>query len=71
MALSFVRDCPMTSNPSHSRLPTLAEAVDIITLQSSRREQMRQLQFMAQTQGRPFAEQVLAKVKGAGGVRKT
>ena len=53
-----------------SRLPSMKEAVEIITMQISRREQMRQLQFMEQTQGRKFAEDVLAKVKSAGGVRK-
>ena len=53
-----------------SRLPSMKEAVEIIAMQSSRREQMRQLQFMEQTQGRKFAEDVLAKVRSAGGVRK-
>lgn len=53
-----------------SRLPSMKEAVEIITMQISRREQMRQLQFMEQTQGRKFAEDVLAKVRSAGGVRK-
>ena len=54
-----------------SRLPSMKEAVEIITMQISRREQMRQLQFMEQTQGRKFAEDVLAKVRSAGGVRKS
>ena len=53
-----------------SRLPSMKEAVKIITMQISRREQTRQLQFMEQTQGRRFAEDVLAKVRAAGGVRK-
>lgn len=53
-----------------SRNPTFKEAVEIITNCSSRREQIRQLQFMEQTQGREFAEKVLAKVKAAGAVKK-
>lgn len=53
-----------------SRLPSMKEAVEIITMQISRREQMRQLQFMEQTQGRKFAEDVLAKVRASGGVKK-
>lgn len=48
-----------------SRLPSLPEAVEIIAMQISRIEQMRQLQFMEQTQGREFAEKVLA-VSGSG-----
>jgi hypothetical protein len=46
------------------------ESVEIIVMQSTKREQSRQLKFMAETQGRAFAEQVLAKVKAANGVRK-
>lgn len=53
-----------------TRLPTMKEAVEIITNCIDRREQMRQLQFMEQTQGRKFAESVLDKVKAAGGVKK-
>lgn len=48
----------------------MPEAVEIIAMQISRIEQMRQLQFMEQTQGREFAEKVLAKVKANGGVKK-
>lgn len=48
----------------------MPEAVEIIAMQISRIEQMRQLQFMEQTQGREFAEQVLARVKASGGVKK-
>lgn len=52
-----------------SRLPTLKEAVEIIVMQISRREQIRQLQFMEQTQGREFAEKVLEKVRANKGVK--
>ena len=48
----------------------MKEAVEIIAMQISRREQMRQLQFMEQTQGRKFAEDVLAKVRASGRVKK-
>lgn len=48
----------------------MQEAVEIITMQLSRREQGRQLSFMRETQGDAFAEQVYAKVKSAGGVKK-
>lgn len=48
----------------------MKEAVDIISACITRREQSRQLRFMAETQGREFAEQFAAKVKAAGGVRK-
>lgn len=58
----------MSSN-HRSRLPTMKEAVDIVTMQISRREQIRQLQFMEQTQGRDFAEKVRDKVKSAGGFK--
>ncbi|WP_191090376.1 hypothetical protein [Dechloromonas sp. CZR5] len=54
-----------------SRNPTFKEAVEIITNCSSRREQIRQLQFMEQTQGREFAEGVAAKVKASGWVKKS
>lgn len=58
----------MTSN--QKRLPTMKEAVEIISMQISRREQIRQLQFIEQTQGREFAEQVKGKVRSTGGFRK-
>ena len=45
------------------------EAIHIITLQLTRREQQRQLRFMAETQGREFASKVHDKVKQAGGLR--
>lgn len=61
-------DCLMERN--QTRLPTMKEAVEIITMQLSRREQMRQLRFMEKTQGREFAESVRDKVKAANGVRK-
>lgn len=53
-----------------SRNPTMVEAVEIISRCISRREQIRQLQFMEETQGRAFAEQVRDKVKAAGKVKK-
>lgn len=57
----------MENNP---RLPTMAEAVEIVSNQMTRISQLRQLQFMRETQGEKFAEQVKAKVVAAGGVRK-
>lgn len=59
----------MESNHS-SRLPTMKEAIDIVTMQISRREQMRQLSYMRETQGQEFAQQVHDKVKAAGGVKR-
>ena len=46
------------------------EAIEIITNCIDRREQIRQLSFMRETQGEEFAQQVGAKVKAAGGVKK-
>lgn len=57
----------MTSN---QRLPTMKEAIEIISMQISRSEQIRQLQFIEQTQGREFAENVKEKVRAAGGFKK-
>lgn len=54
----------------NSRLPTMAEAVEIISNCYDRREQIRQLQYMEETQGRTFAEQVRDKVKAAGRIKK-
>jgi len=53
-----------------SRLPTLKEAIEIVTNCIDRREQGRQLSFMRETQGEEFAQQVHDKVKAAGGVKK-
>lgn len=53
-----------------ARLPTMEHAVEIIGMQMTKRSQMSQLRFMSETQGREFAEKVLAKVKAAGKVRK-
>jgi len=53
-----------------SRLPTMQEAVEIIGMQLSKSGQARQLRYMEETQGREFAEQVKAKVIGAGKGRK-
>lgn len=46
------------------------EAVEIICRCIDRREQIRQLQYMEQTQSRAFAKQVADKVKTAGKVKK-
>ena len=48
----------------------MKEAVEIITNCIDRREQMRQLSFMRETQGVEFAQQVHDKVKAAGGVKR-
>lgn len=48
----------------------MKEAIEIITNCIDRREQGRQLSFMRETQGEAFAQQVGAKVKAAGGVKK-
>lgn len=47
----------------------MKEAVDIITMQISRAEQRRQLAFMADTQGREFAQVVYDKVKELKGLK--
>lgn len=52
------------------RLPTMAEAVEIVMSQISKSAQGRQLSFMRETQGEDFAQKFLAKVKAAGGVKK-
>ena len=54
----------------NQRWPTMAEAVEIVSAQMTRLGQYRQLQFMRETQGDKFADQVKAKVIAAGGVRK-
>ncbi len=48
----------------------MKEAIEIVTNCIDRREQMRQLSFMRETQGEDFAQQVHDKVKAAGGVKK-
>ena len=48
----------------------MAEAVEIISNCYDRREQIRQLQYMEETQGRTFAEQVRDKVKAARRIKK-
>jgi len=53
-----------------TRLPTMEEAVDIIAMQISRREQQRQLNYMKQTQGEEFAQKVHDKAKAQGKLRK-
>ena len=52
------------------RYPTLSEAVEIVMAQISKSAQGRQLSYMRETQGEAFAQQVLSKVKAAGGVKK-
>lgn len=47
----------------------MSEAVQIITMQISRAEQQRQLAFMAETQGREFAQAVHDKVKASKGFK--
>ena len=59
----------MTSNQSTTKLPTMAQAVEIIGMQLTLGEQIRQLRFMAETQGEAFAQQVKAKVVAAGKAR--
>jgi len=62
-------DCLPMSNHA-TRNPTMKEAIEIVTNCIDRREQIRQLSFMRETQGEAFAQQVGAKVKAAGGVKK-
>ena len=59
----------MTSNQTTAKLPTMAQAVEIIGMQLSLGEQIRQLRFMRETQGDAFAQQVKAKVVAAGKAR--
>ncbi len=58
------------SKPPKTSLPTMKEAIEIITNCIDRREQGWQLSFMRETQGEEFAQQVHDKVKAAGGVKK-
>jgi len=48
----------------------MKEAIDIVTMQLSRQEQLRQLRYMVDTQGREFSETVYSKVQAAGGMKK-
>lgn len=59
-------DCLPKDN---QRWPTMAESVEIVSSQMTRLGQMRQLQFMRETQGEAFAQQVKAKVVQAGKAR--
>jgi len=54
----------------NQRWPTMAEAVEIVSTQMTRLGQVRQLQFMRETQGEKFAQQVKDRVVAAGEVRK-
>ena len=47
----------------------MAQAVEIIGMQLTLGEQIRQLRFMAEMQGETFAQQVKAKVVQAGKAR--
>lgn len=47
----------------------MKEAIAIIAMQLSRAEQKRQLAYMAETQGRDFAQAVHDKVKSAKGFK--
>lgn len=59
----------MENNHSTVKGPTMAQAVDIISMQLTLGEQIRQLQFMREMQGDTFAQQVKAKVVAAGKAR--
>ena len=59
----------MTINQTTVKGPTMAQAVEIISMQLTLGEQIRQLQFMRETQGDAFAQQVKAKVVQAGKAR--
>lgn len=59
----------MTGNQTTAKLPTMAQAVEIISMQLTLGEQIRQLQFMREMQGDTFAQQVKAKVVAAGKAR--
>ena len=48
----------------------MKEAIEIITNCIDRREQIRQLSFMRETQGEAFAQRVKDRVVAAGEVRK-
>lgn len=61
--------CLAKGNHIRTKLPTMAQAIDIITMQIDRREQGRQLAYMAETQGKDFAQTVHDKVKAAGGLK--
>ena len=52
------------------RLPTMEQAVDIVSQQITRSGQAAQLRFMRETQGDKFAQQVKAKVIAEGKARK-
>ena len=59
----------MESNQTTAKLPTMAQAVEIIGMQLSRSEQANQLRYMRETHGDAFAQQVKAKVVAAGKAR--
>jgi hypothetical protein len=52
------------------RLPTMEQAVDIVSQQILKSSQVAQLRYMRQTQGEAFAQQVKAKVVANGKAAK-
>lgn len=55
---------------SSARLPTMDECVEIIGQQITRNGKSAQLRFIAETQGKEFAQQVHDKAKAAGKLGK-
>lgn len=53
-----------------TRLPTMEQCVDIIGQQITESEKYRQLSFIAETQGKEFAQKVHDKAKAAGKLGK-
>lgn len=49
-----------------ARLPSVAQAVEIIGMQLTKSSQASQLRYMAETQSKEFAQQVHDKAKAAG-----
>jgi len=56
----------MDSKQYGSRLPTMAEAVEIVGQQITLAGKLAQLRFMRETQGDDFAQQVKVKAAAAG-----
>ena len=52
-----------------TRLPTLNEAVEIVSMQLSLSSQIKQLRFIEETQGKEFALRVKEKVVSSGGAK--
>lgn len=62
--------CLSSSKQPPTKLPSMEQAIDIIAMQLSRSEQLRQCRYMEETQSREFATQVWKKVVAAGKDRK-